>query len=252
MAHGNRTNGYGVYILDDKMYFNVNQNGKSYQLVSASSLPSKFSFKAGLQKDGTMRLLIDNKEVGSVKSAGLFKKEMIVPLRVGAELRKGEEKIGDYPDSNFILRSNLANAKLETLEGIAVAGKVGKVDKVIVLRVLKNVMKYDKQLITAKAGTTIQIVLQNPDHMQHNLVLIKPRTLEKVGAAADMLVRDPNGAKMQYVPRMPEVLKATPMINPGGRYTLTIKLPDIPGDYPYVCTFPGHWRIMKGILRVTK
>jgi azurin len=33
---------------------------------------------------------------------------------------------------------------------------------------------------------------------------------------------------------------------------LTIKLPNVPGDYPYICTFPGHWRIMKGILRVTK
>ena len=124
--------------------------------------------------------------------------------------------------------------------------------KVIVLKVVKDVMKYDKQLITAKAGTTIQVVLQNPDFMQHNLVLIKPKTLEKVGAAADMLAQDPNGAKMQYVPKMPEVLYATPMLNPGGKYTLTIKVPDVPGDYPYVCTFPGHWRIMNGILRVTK
>jgi azurin len=73
-----------------------------------------------------------------------------------------------------------------------------------------------------------------------------------VGAAADKLAQDPNGAKMNYVPKIPEVLKATPLINPGGKYTLTIKLPDVPGDYPYVCTFPGHWRLMNGILRVTK
>jgi azurin len=88
--------------------------------------------------------------------------------------------------------------------------------------------------------------------MQHNLVLVKPKMMEKVGAAADKMVTDPNGAKMNYVPKMPEVIKATPLINPGGKYTVTIKLPDVPGDYPYVCTFPGHWRIMNGILRVTK
>ena len=41
-------------------------------------------------------------------------------------------------------------------------------------------MKYDKQLITAKAGTTIKIVLENRDFMQHNLVLILPKTLEKL------------------------------------------------------------------------
>jgi azurin len=23
------------------------------------------------------------------------------------------------------------------------------------------------------------------------------------------------------------------------------------GDYPFVCTFPGHWRIMNGVLTVT-
>jgi azurin len=236
------------------MYFKINQEGKSYEVVTSQPLPAKFSFKAGLQKNGTMRLFIDNKEIGTAKASGVFKKDLEIPLRVGADPRTGTDKIADYPDSTFFLRGiNLTNAKLETLEGITPAVAVtGKVDKVIVLKVLKDVMKYDKQLITAKAGTTIQIVLQNPDFMQHNLVLIKPKTLEKVGAAADKLAQDPNGAKMQYVPKMPEVIKATPLINPAGKYTLNIKLPDVPGDYLYVCTFPGHWRIMKGILRVTK
>jgi azurin len=88
--------------------------------------------------------------------------------------------------------------------------------------------------------------------MQHNLVLIKPNTLEKVGAAADQLAQDPNGLKMSYVPIMPEVLKATPLINPGSKFVLTVVLPAEPGDYPFVCTYPGHWRMMNGILRVTK
>jgi uncharacterized protein len=118
-------------------------------------------------------------------------------------------------------------------------------------------MKYDKTLLTAKAGTVIQIVLKNPDHMQHNFVLIKPNTTAKVGAEADKLVQNQGGqasmnARLQYVPRIPEVLFATPLVNPGKTYTLTFKVPDTPGDYPYLCTFPGHWRIMKGILRVTK
>jgi uncharacterized protein len=254
VAQGNSKEGYGVYFMDDKMHFTINQDSKSYQLVTTQPLPARFSFKAGLQKDGTMRLLIDNKNAGTAKAPGLFKKNLEIPLRVGIDTKSGIDKIANYADSTFSLRGvNLTNAKLEVLEGIAPpAAAIGKVDKVIVLKVLRDVMKYDKQLITAHAGTTIQIVLQNPDHMQHNLVLAKPKTLEIVGAAADKMARDPNGAKLQYVPKIPEVLKATPLINPGGRYTLTIKLPDVPGDYPYVCTFPAHWRIMKGILRVTK
>jgi hypothetical protein len=90
-------------------------------------------------------------------------------------------------------------------------------------------MAGDKQLITVKVGTTVQIILQNPDFMQHNLVLVKSKTMEKVGAAADCLAEDPNGAKMQHVPKMSEVLQATPLINPGGKYTMTIKVPAIPG-----------------------
>jgi azurin len=254
VAQGGKTDGYGVYFLDNKMYFTINQDGKSYQVATTQTLPAKFSFKAGLQKNGTMQLFVDNKEIGSAKTPGLFKKDLEIPIRVGTDPRTGQDKIADYPDSTFFLRgTNLTNAKLETLESIAPpAVAVGKIDKTIILKVLKDVMKYDKQLLTAKAGTTIQIVVQNPDFMQHNFVLIKPRTTEKVGAAADKLAQDPNGAKMNYVPKMPEVIKATPLINPGGKFTLTIKLPDVPGDYPYVCTFPGHWRIMKGILRVSK
>jgi azurin len=181
---------------------------------------------------------------------------MNLPLRVGIDDRKGRDRVAEYPDSLFFLRGNLTNARLETLDVSPAASSVkstsAKIAKTIVLKVVKDVMKFDKELITATAGTTIRLVLQNPDFMQHNLVLIRPKTTDKVGAAADKLAQDPNGAKMNYVPKMPEVIVATPLINPGGRYTLTIKLPDTPGDYPYVCTFPGHWRIMNGILRVTK
>jgi hypothetical protein len=57
MAHGNKTEGYGLYFMNDKMYFTVNQGGKAYEIITAQALPAKFSFKAGLLKDGTMRLL---------------------------------------------------------------------------------------------------------------------------------------------------------------------------------------------------
>lgn len=251
-AQGNKTNGYGIYLLDNKMHFQVNQSGKPYQLVSQMELPEKFSFKAGLQKDGAMRLYINNKAAGSAKAAGLFTTDLEIPLRVGAEPATADNKVAEYPDS-FFLRSTLANAKFETLESIAApVREAGKVDKVIVIKVVKDVMKFDKELITATAGTTIKLELQNPDFMQHNLVLIKPKTTEKVGAEADRLAQDPNGAKMNYVPKVAEVLQATPLVNPGGKYTLTIKVPGTPGDYPYICTFPGHWRIMKGVMRVVR
>ena len=199
-----------------------------------------------------MRLFIDDKQVGTTKAAGLFSKDVAIPVRVGVENQTSANKIGVYPDSLFMLKSNM-KVKLETLESnVAPVKEVVKIDKVITINVLKNVMKYDKQLITAKAGTTIKIVLKNPDFMQHNLVIIKRGTSDKVGAAADKLAQTGDGAKVGYVPKTPDVIAATPLINPNGQFTLTFKVPDTPGDYPYICTFPGHWRIMNGILSVKK
>jgi azurin len=255
VAQGDRRNGYGLYFLDNKLYFTINQDGKAYNLTNTEPLPRKFSFAAGLQENGEMKLKIDDKEIGSQQTQGLFSKQPELPLRTSFEIRKGAEKIGNYPDTFLLSRSiALDNAKLEILDrSVSTSTTItGPVAQVIELNTVKDIMKYDKELITAKAGTVIQIVLNNPDHMQHNLVLIKPNTTEIIGAAADQLTQDPNGAAMNYVPRMSEVLAATPLIDPGESYTLTIKVPDIPGDYPYICTFPGHWRIMNGILRVTK
>src|SRR5690606_36199209 len=190
-----------------------------------------------------MKLEIDGKEVGTVKTPGLFKKNLDLGLRVGFERSLGADKVGNYPDNYFSRATTFENGKLEILNKSNVADVAEKVDQIIVVNTLKDVMKYDKELITAKAGTTIQIVLNNPDFMQHNLLLIKPGTMEAVGAAADRLASDPEGQRLEYVPAMPEVLASTPLINTGGSYTITIKLPNVKGDYPYVCIFPGHWRI---------
>ncbi|MEO9004029.1 MAG: PVC-type heme-binding CxxCH protein [Ginsengibacter sp.] len=252
VAQGNMTDGYGLFVLDNQLHFRVNQNGKAYKIITSRQLPAKFSFKAGIEKNGIMRLFIDNKEAGTAKSAGLFTKDVEAPIRVGVETQDVNNKIANYADSAFMLKGNL-KVKLETLDCTSPAPKVfAKVDKVITLTVVKNVMRYDKQLIIVKAGSTIQLVLKNSDYMQHNLVIIKRGATEKVGAAADKLAQTGDGAKINYVPKIPEVLASTPLIDPNGQFILIFKVPETPGNYPYLCTFPGHWRIMRGILKVTK
>lgn len=256
MAHGDNTNGYGVFLKENKLYFQVNQSGKAFT-VNSETLPTtgKQSFQATLLQNGTMNLLVNNKQVGTAKPGNLFKQPLKTGIRVGLEDKKGEEKIGEYPDT-FRIRSALTKGKLETFtpgspESEAAAPKA-KATKFITINVIKDVMKYDKTLISVKAGTVVQITINNPDFMQHNFVLIKPKMLDKVGTAADKLASDPNGAKMNYVPKMPEILQATALINPAGKAVLTFKVPATPGDYPFVCTFPGHWRIMQGVMKVTK
>ncbi|SOE21875.1 putative membrane-bound dehydrogenase domain-containing protein [Spirosomataceae bacterium TFI 002] len=122
--------------------------------------------------------------------------------------------------------------------------------KLITIRAIREEMKYDLTKFTVKAGETVSIEFVNPDAMQHNLVIVKPGAMEKVGLAADKMMTDEKAMEKNYVPALTEVLQATPLINPDTLYRLTFKAPSKPGDYPFVCTFPGHWRLMNGIMTV--
>lgn len=123
---------------------------------------------------------------------------------------------------------------------------------VIRIKVIKNEMKYDLKTFTVEAGKAVEIIFENPDFMQHNLVITKQGTMKIVGAAADKLAADPKGAEMNYVPAIPEVLFATRLVNPEQTETLRFIAPKDVGDYPYVCTFPGHWALMNGLMKVVK
>jgi putative membrane-bound dehydrogenase-like protein len=121
---------------------------------------------------------------------------------------------------------------------------------IIKLKVIKNQMKYDLKTFTVEAGKPIEIVFENPDFMQHNLVIAQIGSLETLGKAADKIAGDPKGSEKNYVPEIPEVLFATKLVNPQQTVTLRFTAPVKTGDYPYVCTFPGHWSIMNGVMKV--
>ncbi len=124
--------------------------------------------------------------------------------------------------------------------------------RVITMKTIQNEMKYDLSEFVVKAGETVTLVFENNDFMQHNLLILAEGSMEKVGAAADKLAQDPNAADSDYIPQMPEVLQATKLVNPNAKVTLRFTAPEEPGEYPYICTFPGHWRIMQGVMKVVK
>ena len=57
-------------------------------------------------------------------------------------------------------------------------------------------------------------------------------------------------ARQHYVPDSNDVLFYSSMLDHWATDTLYTYAPEEPGDYPFMCTVPGHWRIMNGILRV--
>jgi glucose/arabinose dehydrogenase/azurin/lysophospholipase L1-like esterase len=123
---------------------------------------------------------------------------------------------------------------------------------VIAVSTVPGKMVFDKNELTVKAGSQVTLVFDNPDEMAHNVVIVKPGKVETVGNAADAMAGLKDGYEKNFVPSMPEVLFATPLVNRGERFELKFTAPSTPGEYPFICSFPGHWRMMKGVVRVTK
>jgi putative membrane-bound dehydrogenase-like protein len=136
--------------------------------------------------------------------------------------------------------------------GIEKSTAVDPETQVIRIKAVREEMKYNMTTFTVKGGKPVEIIFENPDAMQHNLLIGKPGSLEKIGNAADQMITQQDAAQRHYVPSLPEVLFATPLINPDETFVLKFNAPETPGDYPYICTFPGHWRLMSGIMKVTK
>ena len=123
---------------------------------------------------------------------------------------------------------------------------------IIVLRAVYEQLRYDKQLIVVEVGKPVALVLENEDAMPHNLAILAPGSLEEIGTATEKMSTEPDAEGRLYIPVSPKVLHATKLVAPGQKTQLAFTAPVEPGEYPYVCTFPGHWRRMVGTLAVVK
>lgn len=109
---------------------------------------------------------------------------------------------------------------------------------------------YTNTEFKVKAGTPVKVIFHNPDVTPHNLVFVKPGTETEVGLAANEMAKEPDGLKKGFIPNTKSILWHTPMLNQHETHTLRFMAPKQPGRYPYICTFPGHWLVMKGVMIV--
>jgi putative heme-binding domain-containing protein len=101
-----------------------------------------------------------------------------------------------------------------------------------------------------KAGKPFEVLFENGDLMPHNFVVTQPGAMEEIGTLAEVQATQPGAAERQYVPQSPKILGSSRLLQPREVQKLDLKAPDQPGVYPYVCTYPGHWRRMYGALYV--
>jgi len=109
-------------------------------------------------------------------------------------------------------------------------------------------LQFDQTFLKVKTGARVQIVFRNGDDMLHNFVLCAPGRGQEVGTAA--LALGIEGPAKNYVPDSAAVIVHTAVLQPEATDRIFFTAPTKPGDYDFICSFPGHAALMKGILRV--
>jgi putative heme-binding domain-containing protein len=122
--------------------------------------------------------------------------------------------------------------------------------RVIRLGTLFERMAFDKDVLVVEAGKPVEFLLENTDLMPHNFAITSPGALEEVGLLAEASAQQPGFAERHYVPQSKKVLLSSKLLQPRDVQKLSFTAPQQPGVYPYVCTYPGHWRRMYGALYV--
>jgi len=137
----------------------------------------------------------------------------------------------------------------------------GDVAALVIKPAADNPMMFDQAELTVKPGQKVKLTFDNPiqpnvQGLPHNWVLVKPGKEAVVGNAALAMASDPKAMQKHYIPAgadgavHADILAHTTLAQPGSKAEAEFTAPVEAGDYPYICTFPGHFLLMKGTLHV--
>lgn len=119
---------------------------------------------------------------------------------------------------------------------------------VLSIRAVIEQMRFDVANFKVRAGQPVRLNVENPDFMPHNLLITEPGKADEVyQMAIDLGGR---GFDLDFVPDSHYILHATRLLRHNEEQLLTFDAPVEPGLYPFVCTFPGHGELMRGIMEV--
>ena len=130
---------------------------------------------------------------------------------------------------------------------MAVSGAAREEAFRITIGTVQDKMIYDKKEFSVETDKRVQLTFVNNDFPPHNLLIVKPGTADEVAKLAILLGND--GFNKQWRPDTPDILWGSTMIDYEEKSVITFTAP-APGDYPYVCTFPGHALMMRGMMHV--
>ena len=141
-----------------------------------------------------------------------------------------------------------------TVLSIGSAAKAAGADSTRVIKITgTDQMKFSVTHIEAEPGQKIKVELTTvssfpANAMSHDFVLLRAGAdPAKVAGASARYV-----SKGYVAPEMKgQIIAYTSLASGGKTVEVTFKAPDKPGNYIYICTFPGHFLAgMKGVLTV--
>ncbi len=110
-----------------------------------------------------------------------------------------------------------------------------------------DAMQFDKKELRVKSGQNVKLTLRHTgrmrvDVMGHNFVLLKQGVNGNAFGAKAASARATG-----YIPEhaKTDVLAYTTLIGGGQTTSVTFKAPAV-GVYEFICSFPGHYALMKG------
>lgn len=127
----------------------------------------------------------------------------------------------------------------------------GEPDRTVTIEPVGNQMQYEQTEFTVTAGATVELVFDNTatsPAMNHNVVILDStdeEVFQRVGKGGMQA-----GSANDYIPEDEAIIAHTSMAAPGETVSVTFTAPSEPGEYGYVCTFPGHWATMQGTMIV--
>ncbi|MEM7147378.1 MAG: plastocyanin/azurin family copper-binding protein [Verrucomicrobiota bacterium] len=157
----------------------------------------------------------------------------------------------------MIKQSILLIATTLTLAGIAFAQE-DKDAQVVVINTDKLQFLYTdadgKKMdgFTVKAGKPVVIKFSNTSTgapQPHNIIICKPGKDGAITQAAMAMMADPTALEKGYVPESDDIFAHSKLLQPGESEDMKFTVEE-PGVYPYLCTFPGHFVLMKGTMTV--
>ncbi len=135
------------------------------------------------------------------------------------------------------------------ITGFLASAALAATPEVVNLKTLQAQMRYSVTEINALPGAPVKIIFENTDDMPHNIVFCQPGT-DVVAMSNKQLEKPEEAVKRNFLPDDPAIWLHSKVLNPHETEELAFNAPEKPGDYPFVCTMPGHAMSMRGRLRI--